>query len=301
MTVRNATDRNTRDMTVRNPLSPARLSVGDLVRVGGAGLRARTGRVVLSALGIAIGIAAMLGVVGISASSQADLDRALDRLGTNLLTVGPGQTAYGDAARLPAGSVAMVGRIGPVQRVSAVGRLPGTHVYRNDHIPSGETGSIQVLAAGDGLPAAVAAQLARGAWLNAATARYPGVVLGAAAAARLDVRTPGTRVWLGGQWFGVTGILLPVPLAGDLDAAALVGWPAATTYLHFDGHPTRLYVRSAKASVEQVRAVLAATANPSAPAEVLVSRPSDVNFRRWSLLPRPDDRRHEDSHLSERL
>jgi putative ABC transport system permease protein len=115
-----------------------------------------------------------------------------------------------------------------------------------------------------------------GAWLSRATATYPGVVLGPTAAERLGVRTPGTRVWLGGQWFGVTGILSPIPLAPELDTAALVGWPAAERYLGFDGRPTSVYVRSATAQVEAVRNVLPGTANPAAPNEVRVSRPSDA-------------------------
>ena len=154
----------------------------------------------------------MLAVVGISTSSRADLDRTLDRLGTNLLTVSPGNTMLGTAARLPKESVGMVGRIGPVEEVSAVGRTDA-YVYRNDHMPVGRTNSIAVLATRPDLPAAVGARIQVGAWLNKATARYPGVVLGSKAAQRLDVRTPGLRVWLGGQWFSVVGILAPVPLA----------------------------------------------------------------------------------------
>ncbi|MEV7346575.1 ABC transporter permease [Streptomyces sp. NPDC093544] len=259
----------------RTELVPARLGATDVARVGAAGLRARPLRAVLSALGIAIGIAAMLAVVGISTSSRADLNRTLDRLGTNLLTVEPGSTMFGDAARLPEESVTMVGRIGPVHSVAAVGRVTA-HVYRNDHIPAGQTGSIEVVAVQPGLPTAVGSHMRTGVWLNEATARYPGVVLGAAAARRLDIREPGTRVWLGNQWFGVTGILEPVPLADELDSSAMVGWPAAQQFLSFDGHPTELYVRSAEPSVEAVRTVLAATVNPEAPAEVQVSRPSDA-------------------------
>ncbi|MDX6345926.1 MAG: putative transport system permease protein [Streptomyces sp.] len=262
-------------MSARTELIPARLGAADVARVGAAGLRARPLRAVLSALGIAIGIAAMLAVVGISTSSRADLNRTLNRLGTNLLTVEPGSTMFGNAARLPEESAAMVGRIGPVHSVAAVGRVTA-HVYRNDHIPAGQTGSIAVVAVQPGLPAAVGSRMRKGVWLNAATARYPGVVLGAAAARRLDIREPGTRVWLGNQWFGVTGILEPVPLADELDGSAMVGWPAAEHFLAFDGHPTELYVRSAERSVEAVRTVLAATVNPEAPAEVQVSRPSDA-------------------------
>src|SRR5438552_10942007 len=96
-----------------------RLSPLDVLRLAGYGLRARPLRVVLSALGIAIGIAAMLSVVGISTSSRAKLNRLLDSLGTNLLTAAPGLTLFGEEATLPDESVAMVRRIGQVESVTA--------------------------------------------------------------------------------------------------------------------------------------------------------------------------------------
>nr|WP_211216003.1 ABC transporter permease [Catelliglobosispora koreensis] len=256
-------------------LKAARLSPADVSRVGLAGLRSRPLRVVLSALGIAIGIAAMLSVVGISASSRAGLDRTLSQLGTNLLTVAPGNTIYGADARLPTESVAMVRRIGPVQTVTAIGRVPAG-VYRNDLIPAGQTGGIAVNAARLDLLETAGAGVATGTWLNAATAEHPAVVLGSKASTILAVRTPGMRVWLGGQWFSVAGTLSPVPLAPELDLSVLVGWPAAQRYLGFDGHPTTIYTRSRPDAVEAVRGVLAATVNPLQPNEVKVSRPSDA-------------------------
>jgi putative ABC transport system permease protein len=260
------------------PLSAARLRPRDVLRVGGAGLRTRPMRVFLSALGIAIGIAAMVAVVGISSSSRADLDRQLAALGTNLLTVAPGNTLFGDDASLPTESVAMISRIGPVDRVAATGKVSDANVYRSDRIPAAETGGIAVRAADLGVPAAVGAALADGTWFNAVTARYPAVVLGSAAARRLGVGTAGAdiQVYVGGRWFTVIGVLDPVPLAPELDSTALVGWPAAVSYLDFDGHPTTVYTRTADASVAAVQAVLAATANPRAPNEVKVSRPSDA-------------------------
>ncbi|MBM7773788.1 putative ABC transport system permease protein [Actinokineospora baliensis] len=233
-------------------------------------------RVFLSALGIAIGIAAMTAVVGISASSQAEVDRQLAALGTNLLTVSPGSTLLGGTASLPPESVAMVGRIGPVRRVAATGKVPDTHAYRTDRIPEAQTGGISVQAAHLDLPAAVGAELAAGAWLNAATERYPAAVLGSAAARRLGITAAGGQVYVGSMWFTVVGVLDAVALAPELDSSVLVGWTAARTYLKFDGNPTTVYTRTADSAVEAVRAVLAATANPAAPSEVKVSRPSDA-------------------------
>ncbi|EEP70342.1 hypothetical protein MCAG_00669 [Micromonospora sp. ATCC 39149] len=264
------------DRTAR--LAPARMPAADVVRVGGVGLRTRPLRAFLSALGIAIGIAAMIAVVGISSSSRAELDRTLAALGTNLLTASPGRTLFGGEARLPPEAVAMIGRIGPVTQVTATGQLTEAKVYRTDRMPAAETGGIAVRAAQLGLLDTIGATVASGTWLNEATERHPVVVLGATAAQRLglDAARPDVRVWLGGRWFTVVGILAAVPLAPELDSSALVGWGVAASHLGFDGHPTTVYARAEEDQVESVRAVLGATANPEAPNEVDVSRPSDA-------------------------
>lgn len=259
----------------RSGLQTARLGPADVVRLGGTGLRTRPLRVFLSALGIAIGVAAMIAVVGISGSGQAEVDRRLDALGTNLLRIAPGQDLSGQRASLPAEAVPMIRRIPPVEQVAATGAT-GVHVYRNDRIAPGRTGSLDVLAADRSLLAAVGGQVRLGRWLDAATEKYPAVVLGATAAQRLDVYSPGTRVWIGGTWFSLIGVLHPVPLAPELDSAALVGWSAAQTSFRFDGHPSTVYVRSEESQIAAVRAVLPATAYPEKPGEVLVSRPSDA-------------------------
>jgi putative ABC transport system permease protein len=259
-------------------LHPASLRPGDVVRVGSVGLRTRPVRVVLSALGIAIGIAAMVAVLGISASSRAGLEATLDKLGTNLLTVTPGDTMFGDEAKLPVEAPAMVGRIGPVTAVSATGRVGGVGVYRNDRIPDVQTSGIGVLAARTDLLDTVAGTVAGGTWLNEATARYPAVVLGATAARRLGIGAPGpdVNVVIGEERFTVVGVLDPVSLADELDTAAIVGFPVAEERLGFDGHPSTIYERSRDDAVDAVRSVLPQTANPEHPEEVEVSRPSDA-------------------------
>ncbi|WP_067452645.1 ABC transporter permease [Actinomadura macra] len=259
-------------------LRPARLWPRDVLKVGAVGLRTRPLRAFLSALGIAIGIAAMVAVVGVSSSSRADLDRALAALGTNLLTVAPGNTLTGEKAELPLEAEDMVGRIAPVREVSAVGLVDKAKVYRTGRMPETDTNGIATYAARVDLRAATGAALRSGTWLNAATSSFPATVLGSSAAERLGIghAGPDVQVLIGGRWFTVVGILKPAPLAPELDVAALVGWPAAKTRLGFDGHPTTIYTRSRDASVEQVQSVLGATVNPAAPNEVEVSRPSDA-------------------------
>ncbi|GAB2745534.1 ABC transporter permease [Amycolatopsis magusensis] len=257
-------------------LAPARMWPRDVLKVGAIGLRTRPMRAFLSALGIAIGIAAMVAVVGISSSSRAELDRTLDALGTNLLTVAPGTTMMGEQAQLPMASEAMTSRISPVESLSAVGRIEDAKVFRSDMIPETQTNGLSTYAARSDLLATVAGRVRSGSWLNDATGSYRATVLGAVAAERLGIGQPGAQVLIGGEWFTVLGILEPAELAPELDAAALVGWPAAEASLSFDGHPTTIYTRSQETQVESVRSVLGATANPEAPNEVEVSRPSDA-------------------------
>ncbi|MFG2040641.1 ABC transporter permease [Dactylosporangium sp. NPDC048998] len=256
---------------------PARLRPLDVARVGAIGLRTRPVRAALSALGIAIGIAAMVAVVGITASSRLDLAHRLERYGTNLLTVTPGVNLRGDEARLPAEAIGMIARIPDVEHVSATGKVNAT-VYRTDRVPASNTNGILVLAARTDLCAAVGATVADGAWLNTATERTTAVVLGATAARYLGIHVagPDVRVWLGGQWFTVVGILAPVPLAAELDSAAFVGWPVARDQLGFDGYMSTMYTRIAPHAVDDVRAKLGRTVNPEHPNEVRVERPSDA-------------------------
>ncbi|GHF06645.1 ABC transporter permease [Streptomyces morookaense] len=255
-------------------LTPARLGPRDVVHVGSAGLRARPMRVVLSALGIAIGIATMIAVVGISASSKAQLLQQLDKLGTNMLKVAPGEDLFsGERAKLPKEAPGMIGRIPGVEHVGAVGDLKQT-VRRSEKISKDDTGGLSVKAAGEDLLKALGGTVGTGTWLNDANGRYPSVVLGSVAAERLGITAPGQQVLIGSQYFTVIGILDPLPLVPEVERAALVGWQAAGTLLDFDGHPTQIYERSSDASVESVGKLLARTADPQNPQNVKVSNPS---------------------------
>jgi putative ABC transport system permease protein len=192
--------------------------------------------------------------------------------------VGPGLTLSGDDTTLPDESVAMIRRIGQVESVTAVGQLPDAKVYRTDKIPAPQSGGIGTYAVRTDLLDTVGATVATGTWLNAGTAQYPAVVLGAKTAQRLGVGAVNTQtqVWLSGRWFTAIGILNPVPLAPELDLGALIGWQAAQRYLGFDNAITTVYIRTDPTAVDTVRGLLARTANPARPNEVAVSRPSDA-------------------------
>jgi putative ABC transport system permease protein len=264
-----------------------RLRPDDWLRVASVGLRARPMRAALSALGIAIGTAAIVGILGLSASSQAGLLTEIDRLGTNLLTVEPGQSLTGGPAELPSEAPPRITLLGDVQSVADTAKVGEEKVYRSPLIPAADSGGIQVRAASLNLPAVLGTGVARGAWLNGGTARVPVAVLGSVAARRLGIDRvyPDQRIWLDGQWFNVAGVLEPSPLAPDIDSSALVGYPAAQKYLGYvsviagaqkSGPPSSIYVRAATGHETAVQSLLARTANPEAPYEVAVSQPSDV-------------------------
>jgi putative ABC transport system permease protein len=253
-------------------------------RVASIGLRTRRLRAALSALGIAIGVAAIVAVLGLSSSSQAGLLAEIDRLGTNLLTVTNGLTLTGGKAELPLSAPAMIGRIGPVTQVQDTAALDA-NAYRSPLIPSIATNSLTVQASSLGLPQTIGTSIAQGRYLNGATEALPVAVLGATAAARLGIDRirPRTRIWVGGQWFYVAGILRPATLAPEIDSSVLIGYRAAQRYLGYvgfargratTGPPTTIYVRADTSQVQAVQAVLAQTANPEAPGEVGVSKPS---------------------------
>jgi putative ABC transport system permease protein len=253
-----------------------RVRLSDLARLAVVGLRTRRLRAGLSALGIAIGVAVIVAVLGLSASSQAGLLDEISRLGTNLLTVTNGQTLTGETAELSTAAPGMIGRIGPVTQVQYIGTVTNVNAFRTPLIPTVDTNGLAVDASSLRLPRAIGTSVAQGAYLNSATAREPVVVLGAVAAQRLGIDRiwPGERIWVGNQWFYLAGILHHAVLAPEIDSAVLLGFPAAQKYLAYGGHPSEIYVRARTNQVDAVQAVLGATANPEYPNEVNVSLPS---------------------------
>jgi putative ABC transport system permease protein len=262
-------------MTEPATLEVRKLRPSDLGRLSTVGLRTRKLRSSLSALGIAIGVAAIVAVLGLSSSASAGLLNEISSLGTNLLVVQNGQTLYGTTAELPKAAPAMIARIDAVTQVQLMGSVTG-NVYRGPLIPTIDTNAISIDAASLGLLHTVGTSVAEGRYLNAATAREPVTVLGAAAAQRLGIDRvySGERIWLDNKWFYVAGILKPAILAPAVDSSVLVGFAAAERYLGFDGHPSTIYVRAQSGQVNAVDSLLAATANPQNSSEVDVSQPS---------------------------
>ena len=258
-------------------LEPSRLAPADMLRASLIGLRTRRLRSFLSGLGIVIGIAAMVGVLGLSESSKSDLLAQLDQLGTNMLRIEAGTGIGIGTGELPEESVAMVGRIDPVEQVASISEVDA-NVYRNDLVPTGQTGGITVKAVDENLLATLQGQMESGVFLDQAAADLPVVVLGSVSAERLGIRDgeTGAVVWLGDEWFSVVGVMDTLDLSPDLDRAALVSYSTAADFLDHGGVPSTIYVRTDPNDIDAVRAVLPATVNPESPDEVEVTRPSDA-------------------------
>ena len=258
--------------------------VDDLLWLAVFGLRVRRTRSLLSGLGIALGIALIVGVLGVTRSSQSALLSELDRLGTNLLIVQNGRDLSGQETELPRTATTMVGAMDGVNHVAATARLQPS-VYRSELVPTFQTGGLAVRATDLRLVDALDGSVATGTFLSAATAQYPVVVLGWTAAQTLGIDRTGVdaRVWMAGRYWPVIGILEPLPLASEIDLSVLVGAPAAERYLSYDGNATRIYIRADVDRVADVSARLAATVNPSAPYQVAVGRPSDALAARLAV------------------
>jgi putative ABC transport system permease protein len=265
-------------MITTSALAASRVNPAELWRLGSMGLRTRRLRTLLSALGIAIGIAAMVAVLGVSASSSANLIAQLNRLGTNLLTVTPGNTFLGQTALLPHEAAVTIGRLDSVQGVSSTAVVPNVTVRRTDQVPLANTSGVSVRWTDISLLHTLQGSVYRGQWLNDANAHYPAVVLGWVAAQRLgvvDLQQP-TQVFIGNRWYTVIGVLRSLPLAPEIDRSVLLGLPVAESDFLVDDSPDTVYVRSDPNRVLDTYAVLPRAANPAHPEEANVSRPSDA-------------------------
>lgn len=253
-----------------------RMRFSDVAAEATVGPRSRAVRSILTAIGIALGIAAIVAVLGIAESSRADLLAQLDRLGTNRLEIRPGQSIMGEGTPLPATAAKRVRRLVAIEQTAATTALAVT-VRRSEAVPTTNTGGISVVAADLELPNTIGATLSAGRWHDEASIMLPTVVLGAAAAERLGIVQPdGRAVLIGETYFTAIGVLQPIPLFAPLDSFAFIGYPEAIAEFDANPSPTSIYVITNPAIVDTVRRILPATVDPLAPDQVTVSNPSDA-------------------------
>lgn len=255
----------------------------DAAVLGWLGIRCRPARAALSAVGVALGVAILVLVVAIPAGGQADLERRLTDLGTDVLKVAVNQVSNGgdgaaaSDAGLPVEAAAMVRRVGPVRAAAAAGAVD-RRVKRTEFADPNDTAAITVLATEPALLDTVHARMARGRFLDRVDDGLPTLVLGADAAGWLGLSDSDVgdrqRVLVGDRWMAVIGVLAPTPLTPELGQAALVSAETAHRLLGYDRHPDGVYLRAVESKLGAVAAVLPSTVDPALPGLVSVSRPS---------------------------
>jgi putative ABC transport system permease protein len=234
-------------------------------------------RALLSALGVAIGIASVVSVLGITASTKAAVQERLEALGTNLLSVTPGHTIDGEPALLPPAATSGVRRLRGADAVTGLQELNGG-VYRNADIPGDQGGGLSIAAVSPDLLRVLRGRVVMGRFLDDALSRQPVVVLGWSAARQLgvDLVTGDQEVWLARRWFVVVGVLAPFPLEPDLDRTAMIGAALIGTMVRVPPSPTAIFIRTDPRAVTAVAASAARAADPEHPELPTVSRPSDA-------------------------
>ena len=273
-------------MSEQKPLpKSSTFRISDVFATAASGLGSRKLRTVLSALGITIGIGAMVAVLGLSQSGSAALEDRIAALGTNLLQVNAGAGFGGGDATLPETAVPALSRVAPIQSVSAVGTVDES-VLLNDLVNPSQTGGLAVRTAEPNLVDALNGSISAGRFIDDSLAQVPATVLGSVAAERLGVRSlDGTQVLIGGEWFAVVGILssfddqtdeVDTALFEDLDRTAFIGFDVANQLFATPPNPETIYVRSEEGFIDYVIGVIPNTADPESPEEVEVTRPSDA-------------------------
>lgn len=255
-----------------------RLRVRDVVGTAWLGVAARPQRTMLAALGVALGIAAMIALTGAAASNRAHLLAEFDALGADLAVVAPGEGPDRKPVPLPGTAPETIARQDGVARVGVVETAPpGLAVYRTHLIPRTETSGVTVAVARPDLLAALDATVVSGRWFDDASRSLPTAVLGATAAERLGIDRAGDRVLIGGEWYGVIGILAPAGIVDSLDAAVFLGdrWIAEHLRAGDDPEIAAVYVRAEPGRLADVSAILAAAASPGSP-YASVTRAADL-------------------------
>ncbi len=254
----------------------SRLRFGDLLTTGLLGLTTRVGRTILTAGGIAIGIASMVSVMGISSSSRADVLAELDRLGTNLLAVEAGTSLFGDEAKLPDNASDRIRRVPATESAASLSRTT-VDIVRSDVMPAGRNGGTSVSAAEPQLLETLAGTMATGRFLEDGDDPLPVVVLGSEAAAQFGIGSLANRptVLIDEHRFAVVGVMDPLTLYPDVDRMALVGYDVAVDLFELERAPSTVYLRADPDHVEGLREILGRTVDPSSPSSVSVTRPSE--------------------------
>lgn len=249
--------------TVRRPLGTR---IADLLHSAWIGATGRRSRTVLAALGIALGIAAYVALSGIAASNQSALLARLDALGANLQVVTPGQDAARQPIPLPQYAPRTLARQPQVERVGVFDTTPeNVRIFKNELVPKSNGNALALSVMRPGALDALGASLTQGHGIDADNEHLPVAVLGSEAAYRLGVTGVGDRVLIDDAWYGVVGILDPVPQARSFDSSVIIGSKYAKAHYPDQaktiGRISAIYVRTKPGDAEALRRMLAHAAN----------------------------------------
>jgi putative ABC transport system permease protein len=252
----------------------------DLLGVAWKGLSARKIRTLLIMLGPIVGVAAMVGAVGLTESAKGDLKQKLSTLGTNLIIANAGGSFGQQNPTFPGDAVTRVKAISSVESASATTNLSqvialpaqgGSDFYQAFPVP--------VRAADLTLPAVLDVPVINGRWLSAADNKLHAraAVIGAGLAKQYAfLRGENRTIRLNDTNFGVVGVLGPVALDPDLDNAVFVTQWAAKHVFATDGKPNQLYVRSTPKDTQATADAIPTAINLGGPDQVSTKVPSDV-------------------------
>jgi putative ABC transport system permease protein len=252
----------------------------DLVGVAWTGLMARKVRTLLILLGPIIGVASMVGAVGLTESAKGALQVQLATLGTNLIIAQAGGTFGSQNPTLPGDAVRRVDSVSSVTSAAATTNLSGViSVPVQGASTYYEAFPVPVRAADDSLPSVLQVRLIDGRWLDSAdrVLHLRSVVLGSGIAKQYGYLPGETRtIRLNNTNFGVVGVLGKVPLDPTLDNAAFVTQWAAQHVFDTNGKPNELYIRTKDGTTAATATVLATAINLGGPDQVSTQVPSNV-------------------------
>lgn len=252
----------------------------DLLGVAWAGLAARRTRTLLIMLGPIVGVAAMVGAVGLTESAKGDLKATLSKLGTNLIVAKAGGTFGQQDPVFPEDAVDRARAVPTVTSAAATSELSGVIALPSEGSAEHfEAFPVPVQAADLALPSVLQVPVRSGRWLNEtdASAGTRAVVLGAGLAREYGV-VPGEirTIRLDDIDYGVVGVLGPVALDPSLDNAVFLTQWAAEHDFGTEGKPSRLYIRSEEGRTEETAAAIPTAISLGGPDEVSTEVPTDV-------------------------
>ena len=259
----------------------SRLRAIDVVAQAVRGLTSRKLRTALTALGISIGIASLISIQGITEANQAAARAEIDALGSDFLFITPGTGITEEAELLPYAPATLDSHISDLEYVAALYPVDA-RARRNELIPEAQTGGVTISAitsADLDLLEPVNGSVQFGRFHDPTSVEVPAVVLGSLAAERLGIRhlTGHPTINISGTNFSVIGVLDEFEILNtDLNRTAIIGLNVAANLFETPDNPGAIYAQVQPEQLDDVRELIPAQANPFAPGEVAVSRPTEA-------------------------